>query len=65
MTLVFVAYFASATVVNQSPDSTAARVVSLLPPITPLAMPVRMAHGSVPVWEVGLAVVLMLVARPG
>lgn len=59
---VMAAYFLSLIVVVPDPGGTAARVVSFLPPIAPLAMPARTAAGEVAAWEVGLAVVLMLVA---
>ncbi|MDP5184607.1 ABC transporter permease [Blastococcus sp. BMG 814] len=39
-----------------------ARVTSYLPGLSPLVMPVRQAAGQVALWEVGLAVVLMLAA---
>jgi ABC-2 type transport system permease protein len=60
--LAMVAYFASVFVVNPNPDSTAARAVSFIPPITPWAMPTRMAHGTVAGWEVAAAVALMVAA---
>jgi ABC-2 type transport system permease protein len=60
--IVMVAYFVALLVVAPNPDATAARVVSLLPPIAPLAMPARVATGDVALWETGLAVVLMLAA---
>jgi ABC-2 type transport system permease protein len=44
------------------PSSTLAVVTSLVPGLSPLVMPVRMAGGGVPLWEVALAVALMLVA---
>jgi ABC-2 type transport system permease protein len=47
------------------PDSTASRVMSLIPPITPLLMPMRMAAGAASVVEVVVAVVLLLAAITG
>ena len=47
-------YFASIYVAGD-PDSGAARVLSLLPPISPFAMPGRIAIGGVPAWETALA----------
>ena len=44
------------------PTSTLATVTSYIPGLSPLVMPVRMAAGEAAWWEVGLAVVLMLVA---
>lgn len=60
--IVMVAYFASLVLVVPDPTSTVARVVSLLPPVAPLAMPARTAAGAVEPWEVALAIVLMVVA---
>jgi ABC-2 type transport system permease protein len=62
MTIVLAAYFLSLFVVNPDPGSTAARIISLVPPVTPMAMPARIAAGEVAGWEVALAVVLMLAA---
>jgi len=61
-TLVLVAAFVVGIQASADPDGTLARVTSLVPGLSPLVMPVRQAAGDVPVWEVGLAVVLMLVA---
>ncbi len=47
---------------GSDPASTASRVLSLLPPIAPLLMPLRMAAGEATVAEVGLALVLLLAA---
>jgi ABC-2 type transport system permease protein len=44
------------------PGGTLATVTSYVPGLSPLVMPVRMAAGDVAVWEVALAVVLMLLA---
>ncbi|TFV53053.1 ABC transporter permease [Blastococcus sp. TF02A-35] len=44
------------------PSSTLAVVTSYIPGLSPLVMPVRQAAGDVALWEVALAVVLMLVA---
>lgn len=44
----------------QSPDSTAALIGSFLPPTAPLVMIVRIANGTVPWWQIGLSVVVML-----
>jgi ABC-2 type transport system permease protein len=45
-----------------APDGTLAVVTSYVPGLSPLVMPVRQAAGDVGLWEVALAVVLMLVA---
>jgi ABC-2 type transport system permease protein len=45
-----------------NPGGTLATVTSFVPGLSPLVMPVRQAAGHVPLWEIALAVVLMLVA---
>ncbi len=44
------------------PSGTLARVTSYVPGLSPLVMPVRQAAGQVALWEVALAVVLMVLA---
>ncbi|QXG78024.1 ABC transporter permease [Modestobacter sp. L9-4] len=46
----------------QDPTSTLATVTSYIPGLSPMVMPVRQAAGEAAVWEVGLAVLLMLVS---
>jgi ABC-2 type transport system permease protein len=43
-----------------NPHSTALRVLSFVPPLTPSLMPARIALGAVAWWEVMLAVLIML-----
>lgn len=62
MTVVLTGYFVSIFVVNPDPGSTVARIVSLVPIVTPMAMPARIAAGEAAVWEVVLAVAIMVVA---
>jgi ABC-2 type transport system permease protein len=47
------------------PESTASRVMSLIPPIAPLLMPMRMAAGAASVVEVVVALVLLVAATLG
>lgn len=61
-TLVLVAGFFVGLQAAGDPDSTLATVTSYVPGLSPLVMPVRQAAGEAAAWEVGLAVVLMLVA---
>ncbi|MGY1728915.1 ABC transporter permease [Geodermatophilus sp. SYSU D01062] len=61
-TLVLVAGFAVAVQAAGDPDGTLAAVTSYVPGLSPMVMPVRQAAGDVAGWEVGVAVVLMLVA---
>lgn len=45
-----------------NPTSTLATVISFIPPFSSMVMPVRMAAAGVPLWEVGLAWLLMALA---
>jgi ABC-2 type transport system permease protein len=56
----FAAFYAFFT-----PTGTAVSVVSMVPPVSALAMPIRMARGDAALWEVGLALALMLVLIAG
>jgi ABC-2 type transport system permease protein len=56
--ILVVAYFLSMEAA-QSPDSVVALVGSLFPPTAPMVMIVRIAHGSVPWWQIGLSVALI------
>ncbi len=62
--IIMAAYFASLYVAGE-PDTSVARILSLLPPIAPFAMPGRIAIGNVPAWEVALAFVLASVSVVG
>lgn len=59
-----VAYFV-VFAVSETPDSAIATVVSLLPPFAPMLMPLRMATGVAPVWQVLLSAVLLVLAVYG
>ena len=56
--LLLVSYFAASASIGD-PDSTAARVLSFIPPLTPMTMLPRAALGDVARWEVPLAVALV------
>ncbi|MGY1715325.1 ABC transporter permease [Geodermatophilus sp. SYSU D01106] len=60
--LVLVAGFIVAVQAASDPDGTLATVTSYVPGLSPMVMPVRQAAGEVAPWEVGVAVLLMLVA---
>lgn len=64
-TLVLVSSFFVSFYASDNPDSTVARVFAVLPPFSALVNPVRVAGGEAALWEVGLAVVLMLAAIAG
>jgi ABC-2 type transport system permease protein len=61
-TMVLVVAFVVGVQASGNPDGTLALVTSFVPGLSPLVMPVRQAAGDVAAWEIGLAVVLMLVA---
>jgi ABC-2 type transport system permease protein len=61
-TLVLVAAFVVGIQAAADPSGPLAVITSYVPGLSPLVMPVRQAAGDVAPWEVGLAVVLMLVA---
>jgi ABC-2 type transport system permease protein len=57
--LAMVSFFASFYVFF-NPSGTGPLIVSVIPPVSAVAMPIRMARGDATLWEIGLAVVLML-----
>lgn len=60
MTMVAVAgFFVSFQALND-PTSTAAVVMTFIPPVAPFVVPVRTAFGAVPLWEHALAVTVTL-----
>ncbi|MCW2697502.1 MAG: ABC-type Na+ efflux pump, permease component [Modestobacter sp.] len=60
--IVLVIGFVIAIQAAQDPSSTLATVTSYIPGLSPMVMPVRQAAGDAALWEVGLAVVLMVLA---
>ncbi len=58
LTLCYAASFAAAG----SPDSSLARIASIVPPFSAISMPARIARGSVPLLDIVMAVVFLLVA---
>jgi ABC-2 type transport system permease protein len=60
--LVLVAAFVVGIQASADPGGPLARITSYVPGLSPLVMPVRQAAGDVAVWEIGLAVLLMLAA---
>jgi ABC-2 type transport system permease protein len=58
LTVMIIAYML-VFVFGYVPDSTVSAVLSLIPPITPFLMPMRMAAGAAQPWEIALAIVLL------
>lgn len=59
--LMLVGYIVSSTALGGG-DNPVLRILSLIPPFSPMTMPLRQAAGTAEVWEVVVSVVLMLVA---
>ncbi|MBI5088748.1 MAG: ABC transporter permease, partial [Actinobacteria bacterium] len=57
----YIAVFA----LGANPYSTAARIVSVLPPFAPLLMPLRVATGAASILEIVVAALGLLVATAG
>jgi ABC-2 type transport system permease protein len=47
---------------TNDPNSTFARTLSLVPFTTPIATPVRWTAGSMPTWELAMALVILAIA---
>ncbi|MCC5950542.1 MAG: ABC transporter permease [Acidimicrobiia bacterium] len=60
ITIVLVATYIVVFQTAESPDSTVATVLSLVPPLAPMLMPLRIATSSVALWEVMVAVSLLV-----
>ncbi len=58
--ILIVASFLAATVALGDPESGAARILSFIPPLSPMTMFTRVSLGSPPLWEVALSIVLLL-----
>jgi ABC-2 type transport system permease protein len=62
--IVTLSYLASLAVAS-SPDTTFARVLSVVPPVSTLAMPARIARGGVSILDIVIAVALLVVVTAG
>jgi ABC-2 type transport system permease protein len=60
--VLLIAAFLVAIQASAAPGGGLATVTSFVPGLSPMVMPVRMAAGEAPAWQVALAVLLMLVA---
>jgi ABC-2 type transport system permease protein len=61
LSVLLVGSFLLAIAALGSPDSTLVRVASIVPPFSTMVMPIRWAADEAPLWELGLAIGLMLV----
>ncbi|MGH3444788.1 MAG: ABC transporter permease [Nocardioidaceae bacterium] len=62
--LLVVGYVVGISVLPSAPDNAAAAVMSLLPVFSPTLMPMRLAMGAVPVWQVAVSLALAVAAIP-
>ncbi len=60
-----VSYLATFIVILPNPDTVVSMLLSLLPPVAPIAFPARIALGAAAAWEIALGVALMLGAIYG
>ena len=59
-TLLVVAFVLGVAVLSRNPSGPTATVLSLLPPLSPILMPGRIALAAAPAWQVGLSIGLTL-----
>ena len=60
--LASLSYVFALLVAVQDPDGVAARIATFLPPVSPMIVPLRAALGAIEPWEIGLAIIVNLVA---
>ena len=65
ISMVFTAAYLTVFALGGAPYSTAARIVSVLPPFAPLLMPLRISIGAASVFEIVLSAVLLLAGTIG
>jgi ABC-2 type transport system permease protein len=65
ISMLFLAAYLAVFAVSVSPQSKAARIVSVLPPFAPLLMPLRIATGAASVLEITVAAVALVAAAYG
>ncbi len=68
--ILVLSYITAVILVPMGPDSTLSTALSMFPLTAPMAMPIRWASGTVPVWELGASMLLavataVLLARLG
>lgn len=65
ITMVLLVSFLAGIYAANAPTSTLTQVLSVVPPFSALVSPPRVAAGSMPLWQLALAVALMLLAVVG
>ncbi|WP_025273482.1 ABC transporter permease [Haloglycomyces albus] len=61
-TLIMVAYLGTNISVLSDPESSTSEILSMIPPISAIAMPVRTAMTTVPTWNIIVAIVGLVIA---
>jgi ABC-2 type transport system permease protein len=56
------AYFVAIVAVSEDPSGPVAIIATFLPPTAPFVVPMRAAFDAIPPWEIGLAIVVTVVA---
>lgn len=62
--MLVVPYVLGISILPTNPDSSLVKVLSLIPLFAPTLMPMRVGFGGVPIWQSGLAVVLVVLLIP-
>ena len=57
-----ISYFVAIFAVINDPDGTVATIATFFPPSAPFVVPLRAAFDAIPPWQIGLSVVVTLVA---
>ncbi len=65
VSMLFLAAYLAVFLLGSNPESTAARVMSVLPPFAPLLMPLRIATGSASIAEIAVAAAALIAAAYG
>jgi ABC-2 type transport system permease protein len=60
--IAMLSYFASIFVVVDDPSGTVATILTFLPPAAPFVVPLRAALDAIPAWQIGLSIVLTVIA---
>ncbi|MBA8826762.1 ABC-2 type transport system permease protein [Saccharopolyspora lacisalsi] len=58
-------FLVGVTILPNNPDSTVGAILSLIPGFSPMLMPMRIALGVAPVWQIATSLVLIVVATLG
>jgi ABC-2 type transport system permease protein len=55
-------YVFALLVAIDNPDGAAATIATFIPPVSPMVVPLRAALNAIPAWQIGLAVIVNVVA---